>query len=387
MKSTQKIIFFLMVWVFYSLNSQYLQIPMASILRWLLLAVLVMTVTSENNGRIMKPPSLIAFYLLAVIPSVFVSVDQIESIVKILSFIVVIWGSYIYFSSYESADELEGAIKIITIVMIAFELQSILCILLGVGYSGDRATGITTNANTLGIYSNMALLSAYYWCNNSGGIKKIFFIIIMAASAATAIASGSRTAFLTLALNLAILLLMQFRTGIMKLVIIILIALVGYLMLNGKLVFLNIPALDRITSEGGLTRGELWDKGIEVWKTHPFFGCGYAVSQIYNDLPGLEHYPFHNSYLTVLAEIGVWGVGVLGGSMLFNLGNLLKMFWVEMRVKKVSLFMMCCMILIELMIAAYSESFLFAVGSTEACTFWLLFTWGMVYIQKKMMEM
>jgi len=37
---------------------------------------------------------------------------------------------------------------------------------------------------------------------------------------------------------------------------------------------------------------------------------------------------------------------------------------------------------LELMLAAWSESFMFAVGSTEACLFWVLIAWIIAYKKK-----
>ena len=72
--------------------------------------------------------------------------------------------------------------------------------------------------------------------------------------------------------------------GIFRILAVLLVVLGGYCMLTGKLAFLNITALNRLTEEGGTDRGELWEYGINIWRQHPIFGCGYQVSNMLNKL-------------------------------------------------------------------------------------------------------
>ena len=93
----------------------------------------------------------------------------------------------------------------------------------------------------------------------------------------------------------------------------------------------------------------------------------------------MERYAFHNSYLTYLAETGVWGMSVMGIVLLAEIKQTVLNFIRALKSGHISLFQICGLLLIELLIAAWSESFLFAVGSTEACTFWVIFIWLLVY--------
>lgn len=377
----QSVIFFVLMWVFYSLNSRYFQVPGAMVLRWGVLAILVFVVIINNEGRVCKPPFLVIAFLIGSIPSIFASVDRTESIIKIFCFIVVIYGSYIYFSTFKSREDFDTAMKIIMVVIIAFEIQSILAIVFGFGYGsgGTRATGITTNANTLGGYSNLAFLSSYYWTERNKGIKKVICFILMLVSVWTVLLSGSRGGFVVLFLMMGTVLLLHFRGGIASLLSIGIIGIALYFLLTGKLSFLNIEAVNRLFDEGGNSRGEIWKVGLNVWKQFPIFGCGYSVSNTYNHLADMEGFDFHNSYITILAEIGIWGVTILGVTILGYFAKGVQIFRQEMYDEKVSLFIICCLMMAAQMIAAYSESFLFAVGSTEACTFWVLLTWNIAY--------
>ncbi len=90
-----QLVFFLMMWVFFSLNSAHLSVPKSEILRWLLLGLLILSALL-NRQRIVVPYVIIP-YLAAVIPSVFYSLNPTESVLKIASFVAVLGGSSMYF--------------------------------------------------------------------------------------------------------------------------------------------------------------------------------------------------------------------------------------------------------------------------------------------------
>lgn len=382
---TEKTIFFIMMWVFYSLNSRYLQVPFAHILRWAFLAALIFCVLAIEEVPIKEPPKLVVLYLIAVLPSVLFSIDKVESLVKILSLVIVVWGTYIYFDTREGKKDLETALKSIMWIMVLFEVQSVVCLMLGLG-NGDRATGVTTNPNTLGIYSNVALLSAFYLLTKNTGKKgKWFYIFIIISSAVTAIMSGSRTALVTLLLNLTLISFLRIKSLLWRVAFVIAVGTFGVLLITGKLGDFGLPALQKLL-EGEITRGKLWDNAIKTWKQFPIFGCGYTVSEFYNILPGeeLQRYDFHNSFLTILAEIGVWGSLILGVSVFWVVNGT----WRSTEGKgKVAVSQIAFLMFVELLIAAWSESFLFAVGSTEACTFWILISWMIAYKKKTKEEL
>lgn len=384
-KTFQNIIFFFTIWIFFSLNSRHFKIPNAEIWRWVFLGLLIVIafITSENFS--LSPPTIMFFFIIAVVPSVFLGINQKESFIKFLSFIVVVWGGYIFFSSLDTKDETETALKVMLFVMIAFEIQTLIVVVTGMGgYSGSRMEGVTTNPNTLGVYSNLSFLAAFYWFDKCKGLKKFFFFLVMTLSVYTALASGSRTALVTIVLNIVLVWFVFFKNSLFRFAILIPLVVLLVMAVNGSLEHLGIEALNRLLDKKeGTTRGELWENGIKIWKRYPIFGCGYDQSVYLNvDANGFR-YPFHNSYLSVLAEIGVFGVIVFGIGFLKDILVIIKSFLKNVKESnEISLFVICFIMMIELLIAAWSESFLFAVGSTEACTFWMLFVWALVYIKK-----
>ncbi len=384
-KAFQNILFFITIWIFFSLNSRYFRIPYSDILRWVFLGLLIVVSFIFNRKHSLNFPPILFFFVIAVGPSIFMGINIKDSLIKALSYIVVVWGGYICFRSLDSKDDMDLYLKMMMFIMIAFELQSVFIVLTGKGYNGDRMEGVTTNPNTLGIYSNLSFLASFYWFRKFDGIKKTVFLLLMLTSAYTVIASASRTAFVTLAINIVVAWFVSFKKGSMKLLILIPVAAFLIILWGGSAQKLGITALDRLLNQNeGTTRGELWDKGIMIWKRYPVFGCGYNQSVWLNFDENGFNSPFHNSYLSFLAEVGVWGVVVLGFKFLNNIIDIVKGFIDEVKYNfKVSGFVICFMMIVELLIAAWSESFLFAVGSTEACTFWMLFTWALVYLEKR----
>ena len=338
-------ILFATVWVFFSLNSRYLRIPNADIVRWVLLGLLIVVAYFTGDSLELRPPIIVLFFFVAVAPSLLYSINQKESFIKFLSFIVVVWGSYIFFNSLESKEDMEIALKIMMIVMIAFEFQSIFVVFSGgaggdyTGYNGGRMEGNTSNPNTLGVYSNLSFLASYYWFSNSEGPKKAFFFAVMGISVYTAVMSVSRTAFVTICLNILFIIFIQFRKSGFSYLLLLPILFVFVLAFTGNLQFLGIEALNRLNEEG-TGRDELWEKGINVWRQYPVFGCGYDVSRYLNTWDEYQ-FAFHNSYISILSEIGLWGVLILGLRFLKELLDSSSLFRTELRNNKISLFVLC----------------------------------------------
>lgn len=377
LKTIERTIFFVMMWVFYSLNSRYFQLPYPHILRWLTLAALIGCVLLIEQVRIGEPPKLLVLYLIAVIPSVFFSVNIIESVIKILSMVIVLWGTYIYFNTLKTAEDLEILIKGLLWIAIAFQVQSIICLALGWG-TGDRATLVTSNSNTLGIYSNLSLIaSMYLLAHRKHKDMRWFYYFIVVMSAMTAVMSGSRAALVTLAINVVLLSFLKIKSVLGRILLTLFVGTFAILLFSGTLGDLGLPALGKLL-EGETTRGILWENAIKTWKMFPLFGCGYSVSAEYNILPGeeLQKYDFHNSYLTILAEVGIWGTLLLVIGVFFVLKDTITR---SRKKGEVTILIVVVLMIFEIMVAAWSESFLFAVGSTEACLFWVLLMWIVVY--------
>lgn len=374
------ILVFLMIWVYFTLNARYLNFSGSYILRWVFPILLVLVTILYQQGVVVQPPSILIFFLIAVFPSIMVGVDSKTSLLKFFAFIIILYGSYIFFMGSFGTEDMIKYFHIFTVVVIIFQLLNVYFTITGIGYDGDRATGITTNANTLGVYSNIAFWAAVYMISRSRQIYlKIVFCLMAGSAVYTALVSGSRSAFIVIALNLILVGIIKYRKSLAIIPYIMGIGLIAYLILNGKLAFFNIEALERF-EEQGTDRGDLWNVGLSIWKQYQIFGCGYTVSsQVNSVVSGLQ---FHNSYLSYLIECGTWGAVILGvgfagfgRNVLKNIRNCSDNF-------SFSPFLLACFIILDLLLTAYGESFLFAVGSTEGFTFWFLVAWILAYINQ-----
>ncbi len=378
-----KIIFAITVYVFLSLNAKDLRLPAPELFRWILPMVLVFVAVIKREGRLALPPMLIILFVFALAPSFLDTPNFKDSLMKAISFIWIVYGCYIYFWACKDCNELGELFKILCAILLLFQGLSVLYILIGRGGGGSdgRYNGFLTNSNTLGIYSNLALCAAVYWVKRTKGFCKGFFVVMIILAVWLSIMSGSRSALIMVMINIIVFVFLQAKTTWAKILTLIIVVTLVALLFTGNLTFLKIKALDRLLEEGG-SRDELWDYGLNVWKRFPIFGCGYRQSKVYNLLPGNEGMDFHNSYLSLLIEVGVWGVFVILLAILPNIINVGKYNIKEVKHNKDSCFIVATMMAISLMVNAWSESFMFSVGSTEAFAFWMLFVWLMSYLKK-----
>lgn len=373
------VLVFLTIWVYFSLNSRYFNLPASHLLRWIFPFMLVFFSLLENRWKAPVPPSIFIFFSLAVIPSMFLSDYKGEALVKYLSWIFIFYSSYIYFMNLKDVKQEEKNIQILTGVLLINQILNFIFVVIGINYDTGRALGITTNANTLGVYATLAYWASIYMIQKAKGkLLKGFYIILLVTTIFTSIASGSRTAFVILVLNILFTVIFRFRKSPFLIFYIMVLGVITYFVLTGGVKSLNILALNRLLEEGGTSRDNLWDAAISLWKQHKIVGVGYTVSNIYNPVePGMA---FHNSYISFLVECGICGVIGLGSWLILFVRQIIKT--VIGKRKDVSIeFLIVIIMTCNLMIAAWSESFMFAVGSTEGFTFWFLIAWIIAYIK------
>ena len=299
---------------------------------------------------------------------------------KYMSWIFILYGCYIFFISLKEKNYLGYYFHILVAVLIIYQVLNFYFVITGQNYDSGRANGITTNANTLGVYANLAYWAIVYKLGKEKGrLRKLLWFLLLLTTVMASIASGSRTAFVVLILNILITIIICFRKSPFFFLYIGLAVLAMYLVLSGKFVSLNITALNRLLGEGGTSRDQLWDAAISVWKEHQMFGVGYTVSNYYN--PVEPRMAFHNSYISFLVECGLWGMIIFVLGVVPYIKNIIKTMVIHVNNDLDSEFYFVVIMLLNLSIAAWSESFMFAVGSTEGFVFWFLVAWIMAYLK------
>lgn len=85
-----------------------------------------------------------------------------------------------------------------------------------------------------------------------------------------------------------------------------------------RVTFLRFADTENYETIGG--RAELWDWSIRIFTANPLFGCGYGS---YRSVSGAL-FEGHNSYLQLLAELGIVGCALLGSFIVITLFRALE---------------------------------------------------------------
>lgn len=377
------IILFCTIWVYYSLNARFINFSLMTILRWVFPFTLIGIAVLLNNGRISVPPMLFWWFSIAVLAPSVLGADPVTSIVKYCSWVLIFYGCYIYFMELRTEKSIHQCMSLLSAVLVIFQCINFVFAALGLNEVSGRSTGITTNANTLGIYSNLAFWAGIYFRRQQkDGRWKLLWLVFLATAVFTTLASGSRTAFVVMGINILAYAYMTLKNRRRFWALVAGMAVLAVLAINGKLNFLGISAVERLSQEGGTSRKDLWEIGLDVWRDNKLFGVGYTVSARFNT--GVKDLVFHNSYLSFLAECGLWGVAFFALGMVPVVVQIVRVFRKPQFIRTHPEFSIAFVMLAGLAIAAWSESFMFAVGSTEGFTFWFLLAWLWAYVQNKM---
>lgn len=376
------IILFCTIWVYYSLNARYINFSLMTILRWVFPFTLIGIAVLLSNGRISVPPMLFWWFSIAVLAPSVLGADPVTSIVKYCSWVLIFYGCYIYFMELRTEKSIHQCMSLLSAVLVIFQCINFVFVTLGINEDNGRSTGITTNANTLGIYSNLAFWAGiYFHRQQKDGPMKLLWLLFFGTTVFTTLASGSRMAFVIIGINIVAYAYMTMENRRRFWALVAGMAVLAVLVINGKLNFLGISAVERLSQEGGTSREELWEIGLNVWRENKLFGVGYTVSARFNT--EVKNLVFHNSYISFLAECGLWGVVFFALGMVPVIVQIVRFFRKPQFIRTHPEFSIAFVMLFVLAISAWSESFMFAVGSTEGFTFWFLLAWMWAYVQKK----
>lgn len=375
------IILFCTIWVYYSLNARYINFSAFTLLRWIFPFVLIGSVILLNNGRVAVPPILFWWFSIGVLVPSVLGADPVTSIVKYISWALIFYGCYVFFMKMRTKEHFDQCLNLLCVVLVIFQLLNFIFVAMGRNVINGRGTGMTTNANTLGIYSNLAFWAGIHFRRKeTDSRKKLLWLAFLGTTIVTTIACGSRTALVVMVLNVLGLAYLTMKNRRKFWLLATAMVAVALLAINGKLNFLGITAVERLSQEGGRSRENLWDIGLNVWRENKVFGVGYTISGRFNT--ETENLVFHNSYLSFLAECGLWGAILFGLGMVPVLWQLAKTVRRPRFIVRYPEFSIAFIMLVSLIVAAWSESFMFAVGSTEGFTFWFLLAWLWIYVQR-----
>lgn len=368
-----------LVLIFISLDSV-INIPYAHILRWICPITLLFLV-SRRMRKLLYPKgalwwAIAAMFLIASIYSINIkySFERYLSYLIMTCFFFMFYIFQCYNHTFNNIPFYLGKMFII------YEVANFFATLRG---DWNRALGITGNANSLGIWSNIAFVFSVYYIRVAKKYKiKSLYTITALMSVFTALASGSRTYTICILLNIFICFMIIFRSKIkyLALIPVLLFACINIPFIMNALY--QLPGFQRLIEEGS-TRGAIWEAGLSLWRQKPLFGWGYGVNQEVNSIKYLGYIPgygdygfaFHNSYLSVLIEVGMVGLCVV---LLHYVIILLKGVKTYRKTKDITMFTVIWLS-INMLLCFVGSSAMTSLGSTEGFVFWGILMW--IYVK------
>lgn len=171
------------------------------------------------------------------------------------------------------------------------------------GFIGEKATA--AYLLNLGLAYTLSQLNDYRQINKNKLLVSLVLLIAI-------LFTGKRLLLLTAIIMFVICLLRgQSTEKKIKAVMIIIVSIIGIFCLvkfipAAGITFDRFMLVDSYESMNG--REDMWSKAIQIFENHKMLGCGYGS---YQKISG-SIYNAHNSYLQLLAEIGVVGCIMLG---------------------------------------------------------------------------
>lgn len=197
----------------------------------------------------------------------------------------------------------------------------------GMGGGPEGAAGRYTapgeNENELGIILAIGVAMASYLLSHSRRSRGLWFLSVPVFFLAIVL-TGSRGSFLAsmIALLLFPMGLRQLPASMKAASAIAVVALIAASMMwLPDSIWTRVQSIPAELSQGTLTkRTDIWSAGIEAFRNHSFLGVGAGAfeASVYRKLD--IAYVAHNSYLSVLVELGVVGILLFGSLLLGLLG-------------------------------------------------------------------
>ncbi|GGJ85925.1 hypothetical protein GCM10007063_05490 [Lentibacillus kapialis] len=245
----------------------------------------------------------IASYFWASVPA-----DALDKSVLFLQLAFIAWAIYEFACTKERLD---GLIKSFVLGCSVIAIQSIYQYL-----TGSIQMGVSTrffiegyNPNSLGIIWSLGLAMAMYLTVNGSKLYSLF----IPAGAFAILLTGSRTAMVLL-IFVAICsfwLLFKYRIRFRKIITLSLV-IIGWFVVS-QLPPGQLERFSTVSDElaGGTLNGRtvIWESGLETFSQRPVLGAGAGSYQEAAAVYG-EEMSSHNSYLSILTENGLIGMGI-----------------------------------------------------------------------------
>ena len=206
----------------------------------------------------------------------------------------------------DTRARLETTMAVLTVCAGVLALHGIEQASTGIGWTGVELSqgtriqyvGIFNDPNDLGLLFVMCLPMAFYLSGRGGlmGLRRLFWLAVAGLLLWGSYLTNSRG---TLLAALAVLAVHIWRKrGALAACILATVALTGLMMLPSRMQEMDV------SEESAMGRVESWYEGVQMFRENPLFGVGAGNYTDYNPLTA------HNSFVLVLAELGIVGFTV-----------------------------------------------------------------------------
>lgn len=303
-------------------------------------------------------------FLIGTLPSLLFTQYSSPCIVKIASMAFMLIAVYMVFSAgCYTADDLYLAL---VGWGITYTLLSLLLVGSSLGYHNTGAFhGLSGNRNPFGtamVISSVLMLSRLRTVESI--LKKLFYMAMFILTVVFVFMSESRGALLGLVIAIGIyqFLIIKKKSN----VIFTWIGIAGLIRVFGNQLS-SLKVIEALLTEG-VSRNSLWDIGIAEFKKYPVFGAGFGVSYLNNIYDtDVGAYNYHNAYLSILTDVGIWGAicfCVMFGYVLINC-------WRQVRYSTREELIVGLVIVLSFFAQAWGESFLLAAGNPLCLICWM----------------
>ena len=320
----------------------------------------------------------VVLFIFAVVPSILFSPYRTNALVKAITVLLMFVGVSLYFSSRENfgLSALYRALLFIGYVVVLVSIFRYVC---GQGFHGGYFRGYFGNRNAAGptfVITGMIFLAEMF---RRKGYKKILPLIFFVLDVFMTIETQSRGSFVGLIIGLVVFLFFAYKKKARF------IAIVGVLLILVTIFWGRISewgVVKRIL-EDGLTRDDLWNEARRIIKNNFFVGVGFSSSAFSNQSAGNENMNFHNSYVSLMADIGLFGVICVALIFILLFIKIAKNY---KRVKKEE--RLCYVAFLAIALAffglSFGESYLIVAGSPFSFIFWCIMFCMSEYVPKRL---
>ena len=224
----------------------------------------------------------------------------------------------------------------IWVFSVAAALSSIVAI--QQGYIGEdidtsiRTGGLSEGANSAGRYFVIGMIFfVHLRTTEQKPLLKILSSLGIVITFIGVFYTVSRTAMVLLFTAIGLIILLNPRRKLnFPLIVLFIISILALTVLSDtvfRILGSIIPSISQGTDTIGL-RYKLWDAGFRMWKDNPITGVGigrypYELPFYGTDISaGYKHLVAHNTYIQLLSETGIVGLGIWMCAIIISLGNL-----------------------------------------------------------------